>query len=464
MMWMTWASAIAATLGHVPVQGELWGVDGAPVSGPTSLDLRLCVGADGSGVFHEETQVVALTQGMFSVALGTATPFDLEALAGKTSLYLQLRPTGGDWTDAIAVGWAPRAAWAIRANEATNAENLGGHPAADHVRFTDGYTAGAGLALTGRAFGLSTPLPTESQVEGWITNGALGLAAGTTIGGLGFTESQIEAFITNGPLALPSGTTVAGAPHTEAQVETWITNGALGLAAGTTIGGAPLTEAQVETWVTNGPIALPSGSTVAGAPHTEAQIESWVTNGAVDLAAGSTVGGQALGNPLAGLSCSAGQFLRWSGTAWGCATPSASATGAFLARSLASSASDQASVAFNVEVFDDANAYNPSTGVFTAPSAGKYVFSWRVDFGNGAGTNRYRRVGLQINGSDAHGAETALSFVGNDGSNNTYLHFSDTMVVSLSASDQVRITTHGFGGYSGSMYAPPSFFSGFKLY
>lgn len=124
----------------------------------------------------------------------------------------------------------------------------------------------------------------------------------------------------------------------------------------------------------------------------------------------------------------------------------------------------QTRVPFDAEIFDDGGNYNPTTAEFTAPVSGKYVFAWRVDFGNATGNNNYRRVGLKVNGSDYANVESALGAFLNV-ANNSYLHFSDTIVVSLTAGQKVSIaTTDGYTGFNGSLYGPPSYFTGWRLY
>lgn len=84
---------------------------------------------------------------------------------------------------------------------------------------------------------------TEAQVEGFITNGALDLASGTTIGGSAVatgdhTSSLDWSAISSRPAGLDDGDD--NTQLTESQVEGFVTNGALDLAAGTTLDGTDL--------------------------------------------------------------------------------------------------------------------------------------------------------------------------------------------------------------------------------
>ena len=185
----------------------------------------------------------------------------------------------------------------------------------------------------------------EAQVEAFVTNDAIDLAAGSSIAGLPLStgahtidtdtdtqlsEGQVEGFVTNDAIDLAAGSSIAGLPlstgaHTidtdtdtqlsEGQVEGFVTNAPIDLAVGSSVGGLALStgahltntnlsEAQVEAYISNGPLSLSLGSSVAGVPistglHTintdtqlsEGQVEAYITNAPIGLSAGTTVAG-----------------------------------------------------------------------------------------------------------------------------------------------------------------------------
>ena len=141
----------------------------------------------------------------------------------------------------------------------------------------------------------------------------------------------------------------------EGQVESFITNGSIGLASGSTMGGSTivttatdantqLSESQVETFITNGSINLATNSKVNGSnivtiatdqntQLSESQVETFVTNGSIGLASGSTMGGSTIvttatdSDTLGGLNCSTDEIAKYNGSAWICAAESGGGSG-----------------------------------------------------------------------------------------------------------------------------------------
>jgi len=105
-----------------------------------------------------------------------------------------------------------------------------------------------------------------------------------------------------------------------------------------------------------------------------------IVNQARTMFSGYKVGGGS-SDTLSGLSCTSGQVPQWSGTAWACGSgdPAVGFRGTKASGSLATAG-------FNIlagytEVFDDGGGFDPTTGIYTAPSAGIYSFSGTVGTG-----------------------------------------------------------------------------------
>lgn len=100
-------------------------------------------------------------------------------------------------------------------------------------------------------------------------------------------------------------------------------------------------------------------------------------------------------------------------------------------------------VLYNGLHFDSHKAYNPSTGYFTAPVSGLYVFSWE----NLTAPGKVFDTELLVNG-----IRHELDNCNNEGSTAGYLSCTQVVPVKLNAGDLVNIrTTYGnyaHGGWS----------------
>ena len=155
---------------------------------------------------------------------------------------------------------------------------------------------------------------TESQVEDYVTDGALDLAGGTTVGGV--------LIATIDDVGTGSGGTVS-----ESLVENYVTNDSIDLASGSTVDGVVI--------ATIDDIGTGSGGTVS-----ESLVETYVTNDSIDLAPGSTMDGEDLATTadlsglgssvdwaditnapsvtLSDLICPVDHFPLWNGLSWAC--------------------------------------------------------------------------------------------------------------------------------------------------
>ena len=139
---------------------------------------------------------------------------------------------------------------------------------------------------------------------------------------------------------------------------------------------------------------------------------------------------------------------------------------------LATATTDQTSLSdntatkriFNSEIFDSNNAYDTSTGLFTVPTTGKYLFVAGLNIDGGGSSNGDQFAIHLSRDSDASGvAHSFLKFTGN------YLNRNDANIAaikSLNANETVgvygRMQT---AGGSWNMYGGQNinYFGGFKI-
>ncbi len=355
-------------------QGRLADGNDAPLEGAHELVFSLYDSETGGNTVWSETISADFNGGHYSVVLGadvTANALD-SAWFQESSLYLSLAVDGGDPLE-------PRHALlsvphAITTEVATHLEggsvnadqvSIGGTPVIDasgewvgppieaSTSWTSlqdvpsGFSDGVDDDALGALSCLSGSIPewdvaagqwvcgtddtlTESEVETYVTNGPINLAAGTVVNGQVLTTGSHTTTldwsdITSRPSGLDDGDD-EGTTLTESEVEAYVTNGALDLDAGTTLGGAAIstgshTAALSFSDLTNVPSGLADGDDV-GATLTESEVETYVVNGALDLDAGTTLGGASISTgahsgaipsgviaPFAGASAPSGWLL-----------------------------------------------------------------------------------------------------------------------------------------------------------
>jgi hypothetical protein len=251
-MWWSLSLALAGPL--VPVQGVLYGADGAPSSGSIPVTFALWGSASGGSALHTETQTLDVVDGRFGAALGSATSFSDTFFRDHPALWVSVTVDGAA-TDRVAVGAVPFAAYASYAGDAAS---LGGVPASSYVEATDtipwsnisgapAYTATGGLALTGTAFSIAGPVSVAQGGTG-ATSAGQGLVFAGPASGSGaptfraLTAADVPsvdwATLNNKPTTLagfgitdafPAAGTLAGLVRSTASGDSWFTGGQLGV-------------------------------------------------------------------------------------------------------------------------------------------------------------------------------------------------------------------------------------------
>jgi hypothetical protein len=116
-------------------------------------------------------------------------------------------------------------------------------------------------------------------------------------------------------------------------------------------------------------------------------------------------------------------------------------------------------VQLKTEEFDDANAYNPATSTFTAPSAGLYHFDLSLTFGPNS-VNSDVIIELYTGSS-------AIDYTAQfPTTNSTFNHLSLSTNIKLSAGEtvNVQLTNNGSSTFTISAYDIENRFSGYKVY
>ena len=101
----------------------------------------------------------------------------------------------------------------------------------------------------------------------------------------------------------------------------------------------------------------------------------------------------------------------------------------------------------STEVIDTANAYNNSTGVFTAPRAGYYHCSWHALFRGGSSSSSIR-VNFRKNGTNygTSGSAGSSSLLYQDAENGDEENIKMTAIIQCAASDTIDVHQAITGG------------------
>ena len=135
LMMGTAALAAGPAPAYIPVQGYLTDADSQPLDGEHVLHLKLYTSDVAETALYEESQIVLLDGGYFTVYLGVNNPLDLEMVRDSNSLVLGLAvDSDPEMAPRLTMGTTPYAAYAQYTDDA---KMLEGKSAADFRLATD---------------------------------------------------------------------------------------------------------------------------------------------------------------------------------------------------------------------------------------------------------------------------------------------------------------------------------------
>ena len=345
---------------QITQQGRVLDSNGVALTGAHDLTFRIYDSASGGSVLWSETLTVNVNNGYYATVLGSDeqnNALDSGTLA-LYPLYLELQvDSNAPMVTRQAINSAPYAQMAGVAEVAESVE--GGVVNATEVQINgtqvvdgSGNWVGQPISVDWNSIDPNT-IPSyiadgddntqlsEGQVEGYITNGAINLAANSQMGGQDLvtvaTDSDTLAGLScaTGEIAGWSGsawTCVSDNTLSLSDVTTMVANNAMDLNSGSTIGGLPILT-EVDDNDTLGNLSCANDGEVAKydivlsqwycASDTdttldEPTVEGYITNGAINLSSGSTVGGSAILTQPNG--CADGQVMLYnlSSASWSC--------------------------------------------------------------------------------------------------------------------------------------------------
>ena len=349
-------------------QGRVLDNNGASVTGAHDLTFRIYDASTGGSVYWSETLTVNFNNGYYAAILGTDeqnNPLDSSTLS-LYPLYLEVQlDNNAPMTTRYSINSAPYAQMAGNAEVASSVD--GGSVNATEVSINasqviDGNGNWVGQPITVDwnnidpntipsyiADGDDNTQLSEGQVEGYITNDVINLAAGSQVGGSDIvtvaTDSDTLADLSCSTAEIAgwdgsSWVCTSDNTLTVSDVSTMLSNNSVDLNSGTTVGGlAILTEVDDSDTLAN--LSCANDGEIArydllldewycdadiDTVLDEGTVETYVTNGALDLDANTTIGGNPIlttttdSDVLAGLGCNDGQVAKYdsSNGAWAC--------------------------------------------------------------------------------------------------------------------------------------------------
>lgn len=205
--------------------------------------------------------------------------------------------------------------------------------------------------------------------------------------------------------------------------------------------------------VTSVALTVPSFLSISGSPITNSGTLAVSLSGTalpiLNGGTGQTTANTALNALLPSQTSQSGNFLTTNGTNTSWVAGGSTATGAFISCSVGQSVSANAIIKFDVVNDDTNSAYSTGTGLYTAPSAGRYLVSAIVG-GGGSNTSIY----VKKNGTRFPGASNSIVEL-----NASVTTGCGVIVMNLALNDTVGIYSVGAITASGS----DSMFSIYKV-
>ena len=297
-------------------QGRVVDSNGVGLTGVELVGFRIYDGPNGGNLLWDEYISIGFTNGYYAAVLGSDSqnnPLDSSTLA-LYPLYLELQIGGNPaMTPRTAINSSPYSqiagiAESVEGGTVDASElSINGNPVID----SNGLWVGQPLTVdwaniqgipSDIADGDANTQLSETQVEGFINNGAIDLHPLTTMNGSGLL-TQADTFA-------PDWTNISNRPSGLDDGDDDALSG-LGCAQGEIVGWDGL------NWICTSDNSL-----------TEAEVESFITNDGISLNGSTTLAGLAIRTEtdpsLADLNCQDGDIVRWDGIAeeWYCTTES----------------------------------------------------------------------------------------------------------------------------------------------
>ena len=279
-------------------QGRVLDSSGAAVSGSNDLTFRIYDSATGGSIYWSETITVNFTNGYYATVLGADeinNPLDSGTLA-LYPLYLEVQLNSNTpMSTRYAINSAPYAQMAGNAEVAESVD--GGTVNATEVSINSNQVIDGSGNWVGQPITVDWNNIDPNTIPSYIADGDDNTQ---------LSETEVETFITNGAIDLASGSQVGGA-----NIVTTATDS-------DTLAGLSCSMGEIAGW--NGSAwTCTSDSTLDSAG-----LATLLNSNSYNLNAGTTVGGQAIlttdNDTLASLNCVDGEFARWDGllSQWYC--------------------------------------------------------------------------------------------------------------------------------------------------
>jgi hypothetical protein len=298
-------SSILNTAHAVPLQltqqGRVLDSNGAAITGTQDLTFRIFDAATNGTVYWSETVTVNFTNGYYAAVIGTDevnNPLDSSTLA-LYPLYLEVQLNSNNpMMTRTAINSAPYAQMAGNAEVAESVD--GGVVDASEVQINSSQVIDGSGNWVGQPMTVDWNNIDQTTIPSYITDGDDNTQ---------LSETQVEGFITNGSINLAANSQVSGSDIVTAT--TFNANLPTDLADGDddTLATLSCSNGEIAGW-TGAAWSCVSDNTIDST-----ELATMLSNNAVDLNAASTIGGQSIltsdNDTLASLNCVDGEFARW---------------------------------------------------------------------------------------------------------------------------------------------------------